>query len=63
MNHETLSEQGTVECLIRPIAWLHDQPERYDVIHDEVKELWLRAKPNRLSITQYPYIDENSANR
>lgn len=48
MSHETLSTQGAVDCWIRPIAWLHDQPERYDVIHDEVKELWLRAKPKQV---------------
>lgn len=33
---------------VRPVAWLHDQPERYDVVHDEVKALWLKAWPKQV---------------
>ena len=48
VSHKTMQEHGQVECMVTPVAWLHDQPERYDVIHDEVKELWLRAKPKQV---------------
>ncbi len=34
-----LNEQAEVE----PVAWMHDSPGRFDVIHNEVKALWLRA--------------------
>ena len=33
------------EPLVRPVAWLHEHPERFDVIHDEAKSLWLKARP------------------
>jgi len=34
-----------------PVAWLHDQSGpcgQYSVIHDEVKALWLKAKPQQV---------------
>ena len=37
-----------VDVNVRPVAWLHDQPERYDVVHDEAKALWLRALPKQV---------------
>ena len=27
---------------VEPVAWMHDQGGRVDVIHEKVKELWLR---------------------
>lgn len=30
------------------IAWFHDQEGRYDVIHNEVKELWLKSVPKQV---------------
>jgi hypothetical protein len=40
--------QGPVDVNVRPVAWLHDQPERYDVVHDEAKALWLKAWPKQV---------------
>ena len=37
-----------LDCVVRPVAWLHDQPERYDVVHDEAKALWLKAHPKQV---------------
>jgi len=48
MNHETLPAQGPVDVNVRPVAWLHDQPERYDVVHDEARALWLKAWPKQV---------------
>lgn len=31
-----------------PTAWMHDQPERYDVVHDKAKALWLEAWPKQV---------------
>ena len=31
-----------------PVAWLHDQEGRYDVVHDEAKQLWLKAWPKQV---------------
>lgn len=30
------------------IAWLHDDPDRYDVIHTEAKKVWLKAFPKQV---------------
>lgn len=48
MNHETLPEKGQVDVNVTPVAWLHDQPNRYEVVHDEVKTLWLMAWPKQV---------------
>lgn len=40
--------QGPVDVNVRPVAWLHDQQGRYDVVHDEVKALWLKAWPKQV---------------
>jgi len=32
----------------RPVAWLHEHPERCDVVHDEARALWLRARPKQV---------------
>ena len=32
----------------RPVAWLHDEEGRYDVVHDEAKALWLQARPRQV---------------
>lgn len=31
-----------------PIAWMHDQPGRLEVIHSEAKTLWLRHWPRQV---------------
>lgn len=33
---------------VMPVAWLHDQEGRYDVVHDEAKQLWLKAWPKQV---------------
>ena len=38
----------TVDVAVRPVAWLHDLPERYDVLHDEARALWLKAWPKQV---------------
>jgi len=30
------------------VAWLHDDPSRYDVIHDAAKSLWLKSFPKQV---------------
>ena len=40
--------QGPVDVNVRPVAWMHDQPERYDVVHNEAKALWLKAWPKQV---------------
>ena len=32
----------------KPVAWLINVPGRYDVVHDEVKSLWLNVIPGRI---------------
>ena len=32
----------TQQTVVTPVAWMHDQDGRVDVIHDKVKALWLR---------------------
>lgn len=39
---------GPVDVNVRPVAWLHDQPGRYDVVHDEAKAFWLKAWPKQV---------------
>ena len=31
-----------------PVAWLHNDPDRLDVIHHKAKELWLKAWPKQV---------------
>lgn len=31
-----------------PVAWLYDQPDRYEVIHDEAKSLWLKVRQQQV---------------
>ena len=60
MNHETLPAQGQVDVEVRPVAWLHALPERYDVVHDEAKALWLKAWPKQVehyTIPLYRYAE------
>lgn len=47
---ETRSDFSAVplDILVMPVAWLHDQPERYDVVHDEARALWLKAWPKQV---------------
>lgn len=40
--------QGQVDVNVRPVAWLHDQQGRYDVVHDKAKALWLKAWPKQV---------------
>lgn len=54
--HETIvADGGTLTCTAcgttaaaqEPVAWMHDTEGRVDVIHDEVKALWLKVgQPN-----------------
>ena len=37
------SSASPLDIPVMPVAWLHDQPERYDVVHDEARALWLKA--------------------
>lgn len=45
MNYESPPAQCPIDVNDRPIAWLHDHAKRYDIIHDEVKALWLNIRP------------------
>ena len=38
----------TVDVAVRPVAWLHDLPDRYHVLHDEARALWLKACPKQV---------------
>lgn len=42
------SSASPLDILVMPVAWLHDKPERYDVVHDEAKALWLKAWPKQV---------------
>jgi len=33
---------------VRPDAWMHDEPNRFEVIHDASKELWMKAFPKQV---------------
>lgn len=44
-------------ALMKPIAWLHNAG-RYDVIHDEVKNLWLRTRPEHVEHYTIPLFRE-----
>lgn len=48
MTHETMPAQGPVDINVRPVAWLHDHPERYDVVHDKARALWMKAWPKQV---------------
>jgi len=39
---------GPNDVTVRPAAWMHDQPDRFDVIHAEAKALWLKAWPKQV---------------
>ena len=55
-----LIAQGPVDVEVRPVAWLHALPERYDVVHDEAKALWLKAWPKQVehyTIPLYRYAE------
>lgn len=32
----------------RPIAWLHNDPDRIDVCHDEAKKVWMTVRPTHV---------------
>ena len=52
--------QGPVDVNVRPVAWLHDQPGRYDVVHDEAKAFWLKAWPKQVehyTIPLYRHVE------
>ena len=42
------SSASPLDIPVMPVAWLHDQPERYDVVHDEARALWLKAWPKQV---------------
>lgn len=45
---------------VRPVAWMHDNPEQYDVVHDEAKALWMKARPKQVehyTIPLYRHAD------
>ena len=51
---------GPVDVNVRPVAWLHDQPGRYDVVHDEAKAFWLKAWPKQVehyTIPLYRHVE------
>lgn len=31
-----------------PIAWMHNDPKRRDIIHEDVKQLWLKVRPQQV---------------
>lgn len=31
-----------------PVAWMHEHPERYDVVHGEARSLWLQVHPKQV---------------
>lgn len=39
---------GPNDVTVRPAAWMHDQSDRFDVIHAEAKALWLKAWPKQV---------------
>ena len=39
---------GPNDVTVRPAAWMHDQPGRFEAIHAEAKELWLKAWPKQV---------------
>lgn len=54
----TGAEQATEES-DGPIAWLHDQPGRYEVLHEKVKALWMKSYPKQVehyTIPLYQYV-------
>lgn len=53
---------GQVDVDVRPVAWLHDQPERYEALHDKAKALWLKAKPKQVehyTIPLYRHVERH----
>lgn len=46
--------------ITRPVAWLHNECGRYDVVHDEAKALWLKVSPMQVEHYTIPlYGHEN----
>ncbi len=44
----------------KPVAWPHDQPGRYDVVHEEVKAFLLKAWPKQVehyTIPLYRHVE------
>lgn len=57
---QALIAAGPLEATVRPVAWLHDQPGRYDVAHDMAKALWLKACPKQVEHYTIPlYLHEH----
>ena len=48
MNDREREAQDIAAATRRPVAWLHDHPGRFEVIHDDVKDLWLRIRPEQV---------------
>lgn len=46
---------------LKPIAFLHNDPERFDVIHAKVKELWLKFKPDHVEHYSIPLYSKEDA--
>ena len=40
---EAFAAGAASQLSAEPVAWMHDQPGRVDVIHSSVKELWLKV--------------------
>jgi hypothetical protein len=47
---------------VRPVAWLHSEDGRYDVLHDEVKALWLKARPKQVEHYTIPLYVQKQLN-
>lgn len=59
MSNDT-SARLDFEPLVRPVAWLHDDSERVDVVHDEAKTLWLHVRPKQVEHYTIPlYLREH----
>lgn len=42
------SSASPLDITVRPDAWMHDEPNRFEVIHNASKELWLKAWPKQV---------------
>lgn len=43
-SHEQAPAQTAPAAVAEPVAWLHDDPQRYDVIHAEVKDVLVKSR-------------------
>jgi len=59
----TVIAASPLDIPVMPVAWLHDQHERYDVVHDKAKALWLKAWPKQIEHYTIPLYDQSALDK